>query len=250
MSKNMNKQQLIELYNVFYTYYKNFKDVSLKHKIKIRLPNFQEGISENMVRLFIKNHENRPCECSKIGDLCVIDKNDNKLKIEVKCFSSTGPTSFGPKESWDEIYFLDARKFANDKFIIYKCNLKNNSKEWLNIMINKNKNYLDVCNEGKRPRLAFNLIQNQLTNIKIVFDGNFNDMISKNNDSELIDNSKNNDLIEDVIIEAKAKPTAKPKAKPKAKPTAKPTEKPKAKPKAKPTEKPKVKKSTVITETN
>ena len=239
----MNKQQLIELYNVFYTYYKNFKDVSLKHKIKIRLPNFQEGISENMVRLFIKNHENRPCECSKIGDLCVIDKNDNKLKIEVKCFSSTGPTSFGPKESWDEIYFLDARKFANDKFIIYKCNLKNNSKEWLNIMINKNKNYLDVCNEGKRPRLAFNLIQNQLTNIKIVFDGNFNDMISKNNDSELIINSKNNDcelidnsknndcelidnklidnklidnkLIEDVIIKPKAKPKPKPKAKPK-----------------------------------
>ena len=150
-----------------------------------------------MVRLFIKNHENRMCECSKIGDLCVIetleDQKKNNIKIEVKCFSSTGPTSFGPNESWNEIYFLDAYEFANDKFKIYKCSLSNSSKEWSDIMINKNENYLQVCNKGKRPRLGFNMIKNQLKeNIKIVFEGNFNDMINKTKEDTSIKNKPTN----------------------------------------------------------
>jgi len=212
-SKNMSEEQILEFYEIFYNYYLKIKQTSNKHKIKIRLPNFQEGLSENMVRLFIKNHEKRNCECAKIGDLQVIEniKNENKeeliinTKIEVKCFSSTGPTSFGPSESWDEIYFLDACDFPNNKFKIYKCNLSNNSKEWSNIMINKNKNYLTVCKEGKRPRLGFNMIKSQLKdNIKLVFDGNFNDMISQINtiDSTNIKNNKED--------QAKVKPEKKP----------------------------------------
>ena len=31
----------------------------------------------------------------------------NNKRIQVKCSTSTGPSSFGPKSVWDDIYFLD-----------------------------------------------------------------------------------------------------------------------------------------------
>jgi hypothetical protein len=189
LNKNLNEEQLIELYNLFLKYYLGVKELSSKHKLKIRLPNFQEGLSENMIRLFIKNNEKRNCICSKTGDLCIIDKSKkNLIKIEVKCFSSTGPTSFVPNEGWDEIYFLDACDFIKNNYKIYKCKLSNDSLIWKNMPINKIKNYYDVCKEGKRPRLQFSLIKSYLKeDIKIVFEGNFNSMINVANIIDITD---------------------------------------------------------------
>lgn len=200
-TKNLDEEQILEFYNVFYKYYLSMKELSLKHKVKIRLPNFQEGLSENMVRLFILNYENRNCQCSKIGDLCINNnvtlkdksEEEKQIKIEVKCFSSTGPTSFGPKESWDEIYFLDACDFFKDNFKIYKCKQSNDSNIWKNMPINKNKTYNDVCKEGKRPRLQFLLIKNYLKDeIKLVFEGNLNSMVKKSITNTINTNEKPN----------------------------------------------------------
>lgn len=171
--KTMNKEQVIDFYNIFLNYYKNMKSASSKHNIKIRMPNFCEGLSENIIRLFINTHEGRNCCCSNVGDLVICDKiRGVHTKIEVKCFSSSGPTSFGPSESWDEIYFLDACNFQSNRFKIYKCCLSNKSKEWSSIQINKSKSYLDVCNEGKRPRINFDILKKQLYDkVKLVFEG-------------------------------------------------------------------------------
>jgi hypothetical protein len=38
---------------------------------------------------------------------------------ECKCFTSDGPLSFTPSSNWDVIYFLDARDWLNDNFILY-----------------------------------------------------------------------------------------------------------------------------------
>lgn len=48
-------------------------------------------------------------------------------KIEVKAFSSNAPTSFGPTENWDLIYFVDCTQYMSKKFRVYKCNLSSSS---------------------------------------------------------------------------------------------------------------------------
>lgn len=151
---------------------KNFKK---KTNCSLRFPNFPECISENIIREYINIVEKRNCLCSLTsGDLQVNNK-EITIKIEVKCFTSTGPTSFGPTENWDEIYFIDAFNFMEKKFKIYKLNLSNMSKEFKLIKINSNKTYEQVCNEGKRPRITFNLLKKQLNeHVKMVYDGTLN----------------------------------------------------------------------------
>ena len=176
-NKNINETQIFELFNIFIEYYNKIKTFSINNKIKIRMPNFQEGLSENIIRLFIKNYENINCECSKTGDLI----KQNNIKVEVKCFSSIGPTSFGPTEKWDEIYFLDATEFNKNFFKIFKCELSNNSITWNNIQINKNQTFLDMCNQRKRTRLSFSSIKTQLkNNIIKIYEGNLENIIKTN----------------------------------------------------------------------
>jgi hypothetical protein len=175
MSKNLNNQQLNDFFELFYNYYINLEEFRKKNKIKVRLPNFAEGLSENIIRAYIINKENKVCEASITGDLLV---NDN-IRVEVKCFASSGPTSFGPKEKWDHIYFLDATNFKNKQFKIYKSELSNTSDEWKNIQISKIDKYNDVCMKGKRPRINFSILKNQLAkDIKLVFEGKLEDILN------------------------------------------------------------------------
>jgi hypothetical protein len=95
---------------------------------------------------------------------CDLIVNDNIL-VEVKCFASSGSTTFGPKEKWDHIYFLDAIDFKNKKFKIYKSELSNTSDEWKNIQISKIDKYNDVCIKGKRPRINFSILKINWKNI-------------------------------------------------------------------------------------
>ncbi len=73
-----------------------------------------------------------------------------EIRIQVKCSSSKGPTSFGPRSEYDEIYFID---FFNDNKIdgsykIYK--LENLDID--NIKVNKNQSLKDQQNKDRRPR--------------------------------------------------------------------------------------------------
>ncbi len=175
MSKDLTEDQLNEFFNLFYNYYVELDKFRKKNKLKIRLPNFAEGLSESIIKYFIINKEKRNCLPSDSGDLVI--NNSSPIKVEVKCFASNGPTSFGPKENWNEIYFLDATDFINKNFKIYKCNFSNNSDVWKNIKINNKDTFNDVCIKGKRPRINFNNLKNQLgDNIKVVFDGKIDNL--------------------------------------------------------------------------
>ena len=155
-------------------YVNKLKKFKNKTNCSLRFPNFPECISENIIKEYINIIEKRNCICSLTsGDLQVNEKKN--IKIEVKCFTSSGPTSFGPTENWDEIYFLDAFNFMEKKFKIYKLNLSNMSDEFCSIKINSDKTYKQVCEEGKRPRICFKLLKEQLDKyVDKVYDGTLN----------------------------------------------------------------------------
>ena len=137
---------------------------------KIRRLNFPSEISENIVKFAIfKKYGLMPnWDDTNKGDL-ILNILSDSIKIEVKAFSSLGPISFGPNEEWDWIYFVDAVNYTTKKFKIYELKLKNNSKEWLNIKINNKETYNDQILQKRRPRLCFDKLLSQLTNIKVIF---------------------------------------------------------------------------------
>lgn len=142
-------------------------------KAKImRNVNFPSEISENIVKFAMFNKYGvMPNWNTRTGDL-IIDKFGINKCIEIKAFSSTGPSSFGPTEKWDWIYFVDARNVANNKFVVYELKLSNKSVQWQNLKINRSETYHDQCQDGKRPRLEFSKIKNQLADhFQVIFDG-------------------------------------------------------------------------------
>ncbi len=189
-NKSLSSEQLHELIKIHLGYVKSLNEFKSKNKINVRMPNFPEIISENIIKHFIINNENRNCNNATSGDL--ISGGD---KIEVKCFSSSGPTSFGPNEKWKELYFLDAIDFNNNKIKIYKCLLSNDSDEFSNIKLNAKETYKQSCSKGKRPRINFKDLHKQLKDgIKEVYNGNLEEVFSKLSVKEdtLNDNSDNN----------------------------------------------------------
>jgi len=107
---------LNELLDAHITYITNIKKINSKliNKNKeIRNPNFPEAISENIVK-FAYNYVYKKCPSwnTLSGDLELYDDTLKKiLKLEVKGFSSNGPSSFGPTEQWNKLYFIDCQKF-------------------------------------------------------------------------------------------------------------------------------------------
>lgn len=167
-----------EFLNIQKEHVNKLKTLENKYDHKIRSVNFPESLSELIIKIFINKIENRNCLKAKIGDLIC-----NEEKIEVKCFTSNGPISFGPKENWNQIYFLDAINIfnINNNIKIYKCNLTNKDQLWLDIKINKNETFHDKCNRGCRPRLNFDSLQNQLLNhITLVYNDNVFNLLTEN----------------------------------------------------------------------
>lgn len=142
-------------------------------KKKIRNQNFPSEISENIVKFVLcKKYKVMPSWDTNEGDLTILNK-----KIEVKGFMSTGPLSFGPSENWSLLYFVNAIDFQKKNFKIYEIKLSNNDTLWSNIKINKNESYKDQCNQGRRPRLSFDILQKQMKDYcKLIFDGNIKDL--------------------------------------------------------------------------
>jgi len=105
------------------------------------------------------------------------------MSIEVKAFSSTGPTTFGPTEKWDRIYFLDATQFNDSVFKVYECKLKNTNHIWQQLKVNKGETYGEHAKQGRRPRLCFTDICQQLgTNCKLIFEDTFNEKLCNVNE--------------------------------------------------------------------
>lgn len=168
-------------YNMIYQFldkyieYNNFIDnlnSSLIYK-KIRHNNFPSEISENIVKYIIyKKYNIMPIwDSSSTGDLIL--KFNNKYiqnkKIEIKAFSSIGPISFGPTESWDWIYFVDCTEYNKYIFKIYELKKSNTNTNWLNIYINQQQTFLEQIKQKRRPRIKFNNLYKQLLDIKLIY---------------------------------------------------------------------------------
>lgn len=137
--------------------------MNFKFNIKARLPCINEIISENIIK-YILLRNNLKCKNAKSGDLI---SDDNIIKYECKCFTTLGPISFGPTESWNKILFLDSRKWFDNIIICYYVDISSNDSEWLNIKVSKTETYQDQCKLKRRPRLSWNKLINQIPKDKI-----------------------------------------------------------------------------------
>ena len=153
----MNREKLETIYQLYEVYQAHCSIIEKYNKYIVkpfRKPNFPEPVSETIVQMILD------ADIPKTGDLI-----KNKRRIEVKCFSSTGPSSFGPQEKWNLLIFVDAINHPQIK--IYKCNLANTDSEWQGIKINKNETYSDQCQAKRRPRLSFKQIFSSTSRINI-----------------------------------------------------------------------------------
>lgn len=152
-------------------------ETTKKIGVKVRLPCIPEDISENIVKYIIHNKLNDKTskwEC-KSGDL----ESNIEGKQECKCFTSDGPLSFTPSSDWDIIYFLDARNWLNDKFILYRISLKRTSTEWKNIKVNKTQTFENQSKQGRRPRINWESLQPQIAlYCSKVYEGTFDDIFN------------------------------------------------------------------------
>jgi hypothetical protein len=159
-----------------YTLHKNYVETRKKLGIRIRLPNIPEDISENTIKFILHKLGDTTSSWScKKGDL--LSKKEGVQ--ECKCFTSDGPLSFSPSTNWDVIYFLDARKWLLNKFVLYKVNLRKSSDPWKSIQVSKKQTFEDQVKQGRRPRIGWNLLYPQIeTYTKKVFEGSFEDIFT------------------------------------------------------------------------
>jgi len=161
-------------YNLHKTYVIGRIHTTNKINVKIRLPFIPEDISENIIKNIINN---KLCDTSswdcKTGDL----QSQKEGKQECKCFTSDGPISFTPTSNWDIIYFLDARNWLNDNFILYKVSLKKSDEIWKNIKVNKKQTFDEQCKQQRRPRIKWVSLLPQISSYcEKVYDGTFIDI--------------------------------------------------------------------------
>lgn len=151
-----------------------------KNSKKIRKTNFPSHISENIVKFFFyKKYGFFPTWNTNKGDLTTKDCSCNFLRLEVKASINlkNGPSTFGPTEKWDFIYFLDGKDIINKNIKIYEIKLKNNDKKWMNIKVNKKQTFGDQCKQGRRPRINFYKLEKQIeTDCKLVYNGSILDL--------------------------------------------------------------------------
>jgi len=96
------------------------------------------------------------------------------MPIEIKSFTSIGPSQFGPDNKFSVLYFLDLRDFLENKIILCKVNLNSESLEFKNIKINKNQTMQEQFLQGRRPHINFNNIYSQINNYcEKIYEGTF-----------------------------------------------------------------------------
>ena len=71
-------------------------------------------------------------------------------RIQIKCSASSGPTSFGPRSEYDELYFVDFKSngLIDGTYKIYK--IENDDID--NVKVNKDQSLVDQQILNRRPR--------------------------------------------------------------------------------------------------
>lgn len=167
------KDILINQYNIHKKYYIERITTMTKLNIKFRQACIPEDISENIIKFILHKNGDKTCTWNCIGDL----SSEIEGIQECKCFTSTGPLSFSPSSDWSVIYFLDATDWLNDNFILYKIPLEKSSDIWKNIMVNKTQTFYQQTLQGRRPRITWTSLYEQIKDYcSIIFKGNFLDI--------------------------------------------------------------------------
>jgi hypothetical protein len=132
LKDSMNLDILNNLLDNYIDNFNKLKEINKKlSNKKCRNENFPSHISENIAKFAIyKKYGIMPNWDTEKGDLVILEK-----QIEVKGFMSDGPSSFGPTENWNWIYFVDAKDFLKKNFKIYEIKLSNKNNIWKNIIL-------------------------------------------------------------------------------------------------------------------
>lgn len=174
MVETYTSELLREQYALHKLYVKGRIDTTNKIGVKVRLPCIPEDISENIVKQILHRLGDKTSrwDCKK-GDL----HSQKEGKQECKCFTSNGPPSFTPSSDWDVIYFLDARNWLKDMFVLYRVSLKRTSPEWKKIKVNKSQTFEDQTKQGRRPRITWDSLYPQVEPYcSKVYEGTFEDI--------------------------------------------------------------------------
>ena len=173
MVETYTSELLREQYALHKLYVKGRIDTN-KIGVKVRLPCIPEDISENIVKQILHKLGDKTSrwDCKK-GDL----HSQKEGKQECKCFTSNGPSSFTPSSDWDVIYFLDARNWLKDMFVLYRVSLKRTSPEWKKIKVNKSQTFEDQTKQRRRPRITWDSLYPQVEPYcSKVYEGTFEDI--------------------------------------------------------------------------
>lgn len=172
------QQILIDRYNLYkqsYLSVVNYKQLG----IPIRQQNPPEDITENIAKFIIRNYENDDsCVwCKGVGLKGDLHSSiyDIAMPIEVKSFTSNGPSQFGPNKKFGVLYFLDMREWLpNDNMKLWKVKLNSNSPEFKGIRMNKKQSHQDQCDEGRRPHISWDNLYPQIKDhCELVYNGTF-----------------------------------------------------------------------------
>ncbi len=171
------------------TYVQQTKNILTSTGLPIRLPNMPEDISENIVKFVLHNHPGVYKDTTSKWTKSIMKRgqkisgdlvSDKEKTQECKCFTSDGPPSFGPTENWNVIYFLDARHWLDDKFVLWRVPLANTSAEWKAIKMNKSQTHEDQSAEGRRPRITWDSLHPQIKDhCQCIFDGTFEQIFNQ-----------------------------------------------------------------------
>jgi len=151
--------------------------------LKIRRPNPPEDMTENMTKFIIQYKDNDPsCRWAKCmglkGDL-YSDKYTLDYPPEVKSFTSDGPCQFGPTKKFGVLYFLDLRKWTENRIVLWRVNLRSDSPEIKAVKVSNTQTMEQQCNSGVRPHIPWNKLYPQIESHCIkVYEGTFEDIFT------------------------------------------------------------------------
>ena len=145
-----------------------------KELLGTRKTNFPESLSEPIFCLemnfgkLIKAIGNKKYSTSFD---CFDIKRDKR--IQLKCSSSNGPTQFGPRSQYDEIYFIDfnVKGFVDGYYEIYKIN----NSDIDNVLVNKTQKLTDQQEEKRRARVNIRSKIIKPKNLQPIKTGNLKD---------------------------------------------------------------------------
>ena len=185
MNETINDNYTQELLIRRFTHFKNMyisDEELIKGGLKIRHQNTPEDITENIAKFVIRKYENdNSCVWCKgvdkkyglIGDL-FSNKYDKTTPIEVKSFTSNGPSQFGPGKKFGVLYFLDLRQWLHNKIVLWKVNLNDLSDEFKNIKVSIKQTMGEQLLEVRRPHISWDKIYPQISDFcEKIYEGTF-----------------------------------------------------------------------------